>query len=119
MVHVLLVEDDTLIGMLLAEMLSQMGLDVCGIEATEAGAINAALRLKPDLMIVDARLASGSGVAAIAAIESHAKVPHIFMSGARMGVDLNGAPMLLKPFDEVALAAAIRRVMGVAEQACE
>jgi CheY-like chemotaxis protein len=35
--RVLVVEDNAIIGMLLAEMLAEMGHDVCGLETTEAG----------------------------------------------------------------------------------
>ena len=50
------VEDDLMIGMLLAEMLEAMGHDVCAIEATEADAVTAVAQYRPDLMIVDAWL---------------------------------------------------------------
>jgi DNA-binding response OmpR family regulator len=63
--NVLVVEDDALIGMLFADVLAAMGHDVCAIEATEADAVAAAARYKPDLMIVDARLRDGSGVSAV------------------------------------------------------
>jgi DNA-binding response OmpR family regulator len=36
---VLIVEDDAMIGMLLAEMLGEMGYDVCAIAATEEDAV--------------------------------------------------------------------------------
>ena len=45
--RVLVVEDDALIGALLAEMLAGMGHDVCGIEATEAAAVSAEARCRP------------------------------------------------------------------------
>src|SRR5690348_17858924 len=60
--RVLVVEDEMLIGMLLADTLEAMGYDVCAVEATEIGAVAAAARWNPDLMIVDARLRNGSGV---------------------------------------------------------
>jgi len=41
--RVLVVEDNAIIGMLLAEVLAGMGHDVCAIEATEADAVTAAL----------------------------------------------------------------------------
>ena len=62
--RVLVVEDEMLIGMLLADMLEARGYDVCAVEATETGAVTAAARYNPGLMIVDARLRDGSGVAA-------------------------------------------------------
>ena len=50
----MIVEDEPLIALLLADMLTAMGHEVCASERTEAGAIAAALRLPPELMVVDA-----------------------------------------------------------------
>jgi DNA-binding response OmpR family regulator len=109
MPRVLIVDDDTLIGMLLATMLQDMGFETCDVETTQTGAVAAALRLRPDLMLVDAKLGPGSGIAAMAEIRLQMAVPHIFMSGER----LHGAPALLKPFTEQQLACAIRSVLAV------
>jgi DNA-binding response OmpR family regulator len=113
MPQILIVEDDTLIGTLLATMLEGMDLHVCAIETTQGGAVEAALRLRPDLMLVDARLGSGSGIAAMEEIERHGRVPHIFMSGEKIGAARNGAPMLMKPFNQEQLSGAIRRALQV------
>ena len=51
--QILVVEDDALIAMLLEETLAELGHYVCGVEASQSGAVNAALRCRPDLMIVD------------------------------------------------------------------
>ena len=45
--RVLVIEDDALIAMLLAELLAGMGHDVCATAATEAEAVIAAARSKP------------------------------------------------------------------------
>ncbi len=66
--RILVVEDDAMIGMALTEMLEEMGHDVCSIEATEAEAISAADRCRPDLMIVDVLLGAGNGVSAVTEI---------------------------------------------------
>jgi DNA-binding response OmpR family regulator len=113
MPEILVVEDDRLIGLLLAEMLEEMDLRVCAIETTQRGAVEAALRLRPDLMLVDARLGRGSGVEAVEEIERHGKVPHIFMSGERLLAGTHGAPMLVKPFTRQQLYGAIERVLQV------
>ncbi len=39
--RILVVEDDAVVGMMLAEMLEEMGHDICSIEATEADAVAA------------------------------------------------------------------------------
>ncbi len=113
MPQVLIVEDDALIGMLLATMLQDMGFDVCAIETTQVGAVAAEMRLRPDLMLVDAKLGSGSGLAAIAEIQLRRDVPHILMSGERLAKERHGTLMLLKPFTEQQLAGAIRSVLAV------
>jgi len=74
-------EWEIMIGMLLAQMLETMGHDVCAIEATEADAVTAVVRCRPDLMIVDARLGDGSGVSAVEEILRTGFVPHVFISG--------------------------------------
>jgi len=112
--RVLVAEDNAIIGMLLAEMLEEMGHDVCGVEATEAEAVAAAARCKPDLMIVDARLGDGSGVAAIRTILLTGPMPHLFISGAIVEADTPDAVILQKPFHEYQLERAIERVLDAA-----
>jgi DNA-binding response OmpR family regulator len=110
---VLVIEDDAAIGLLLAEILEDMGHTVCAIEATETGAFRAALRCQPDLMIVDIRLRQGSGILAVKEIRSFRSVPHVFVSGDRFsvrGVE-PGAVIIQKPFREADLARAIERAL--------
>jgi len=112
--HVLVVEDDVMIGALLAEMLVEMGHDVYAIETTEAAAVAAASRFRPQLMIVDVGLGAGSGVSAVAEILRAGPIPHVFMSGdvSRVRALRPGAVTLQKPFREPDLARAIRRALA-------
>jgi len=112
--RVLVIEDDALIGMLLAEMLEGMGHDVCAIEPTEAGAVRAAIRCRPDMMIVDARLGDGSGVSAVEKILRAGPAPHVFVTGDPKGVLAlrPDAVVIQKPFRELDLARAIQRALG-------
>ena len=115
--RVLVVEDNAIIGMLLAEVLAGMGHDVCAIEATEADAVTAAARCRPDLMIVDVQMGDGSGVFAIEKILRTGFVPHVFVSGDdTLGVRAlrPGAVVIQKPFRESDLARAILRALGAA-----
>ena len=114
--RVLLVEDEAVIAMLLAEVLGGMGYEVCAIEATEADAVAAAERCRPDLMIVDARLGDGSGVAAVETILRAGPVPHVFVSGDPSTVQAlrPDAVVMQKPFREADLARAIQRALGAA-----
>jgi CheY-like chemotaxis protein len=114
--RVLVVEDDAMIGVLLGEMLEGMGYDVCGIEATEADAVTAAARCRPDLMIVDVQLGDGSGVIAIDTIHRTGPVPHVFVSGnmARLRALRPGSIAIQKPYRESELAMVIQRALGSA-----
>ncbi len=114
--RVLIVEDDALIGMLLAEILKEMGHEVCAIESTEADAVNAAVECRPDLMILDVRLANGNGISAVEAILHGGFVPHLFISGDRSEVLTRrpGAIVIQKPFDEAELVWAIQSALAAA-----
>jgi len=114
--RILVVEDDAMIAMLLADMVAAIGHDVCAIEATEAGAVAAAVRCKPDLMIVDARLGNESGVSAVEQILHNGFVPHVFVSGdiATVRALKLGAVTIPKPFNESDLLRAIQLALGAA-----
>jgi two-component system, response regulator PdtaR len=111
--RILVMEDNAIIGMLLAEVLEEMGHDVYAIEATEDAAVTAAFRCRPDLMIVDAQLGDGSGISAVEEIVRTGFVPHVFVSGDILGVMAlrPGAVVIEKPFSESDLALAIRHAL--------
>jgi ActR/RegA family two-component response regulator len=61
---VLIVEDDVMIADCLEEFLLEAGYDICGITGSVAEAIRLGEQYKPDLAVIDLRLAgSGLGVA--------------------------------------------------------
>jgi two-component system, response regulator PdtaR len=113
--RVLVVEDDAMIGMLLAEMLGEMGYDVCAIAATEDDAVADATRCNPGLMIVDQQLLEGSGLSAVDRILRTRPVPCVFISGAPMHPKRPGTTVLQKPFLEEDLVRAIQYVVGSAD----
>ena len=112
--RILIVEDNVIIAMLLEATLVDMGHGVCAIEGTESGAVTAAARHQPDLLIVDARLSEGSGISAVDRILRDGFVPHIFVSGADLKQEkLNPrAVRLSKPYDERDLFAAIEQALA-------
>ncbi|EWY42687.1 regulator [Skermanella stibiiresistens SB22] len=114
--QVLLVEDEAVIAMLLAEVLYGMGHHVCATATTEAAAVAAAARHKPDLMIVDEKLTIGSGSSAVAEIMRHIQVPYVFVSGALLRNEtLNPMAVILqKPFTVNELVGAIKRAVATA-----
>jgi two-component system, response regulator PdtaR len=112
--RIMIVEDEAMVATLLAEVLEGMGHQVCAIEATEAEAVTTAVGCRPDLMIVDALLGLGSGVAAVEQILRTWLVPHVFISGDLFRVRKlrPSTVMLQKPFRESDLASALQRALG-------
>lgn len=100
-----------MIGMLLSEMLTGLGHRVCAVERTELGAVAAAARFQPDLMIVDVHLKVGSGISAVETILVDRFIPHVFVTGDRFGTQRRtpGDIVIEKPFRESDLLQAIKR----------
>ncbi len=111
---VLIVEDDAMIGLLLSEILAELGHTVCGIAATEEAAVAGAARFQPGLMLVDLNLLEGSGFSAMLRILKGGPRPCVFMSGAPDQVGWPDAIVLKKPFAQQDLVQAIRRVVELA-----
>jgi CheY-like chemotaxis protein len=113
--RVLVIEDDALIAMMLGEMLSELGHRVCATAATPTDAIAAARREGPDLLLSDVKLRNGSGIDAVEEILRSSPVPHMFMTGDKVGLKLRlpDAVVVGKPFSAAALAKAIEKALEV------
>ncbi len=112
--RVLVVEDDLMIGPLLAEVLEDLGHIVVAVVVAPEAAVTAARACRPDLMIVDIKLGEHSGVAAVKEILRDAFVPHVFVTGdllrnLELGPD---AVLIQKPYRRHDIVAAIARVIG-------
>jgi two-component system, response regulator PdtaR len=121
--RILVVEDDLMIGGLLAETLEDLGHTVCAVETKVANAVAAAARYHPDLMIVDVGLGEASGIAMVRKILKGGFVPHVFVTGDVLR-DLSLGPdavLIQKPFREPDIVQAIQRALsgGAASRACE
>jgi DNA-binding NtrC family response regulator len=115
--NILIIEDEAMIAMLLAEVFRGMGHDICSIVSTEEDAVAAALRHKPDLMIVDEWLRRGSGLSAVAEISRSVHIPHVFITGDPLiGRSLPpGVVVIQKPFAITGLMKAIQRALQLTE----
>ncbi len=114
--RVLIIEDEALIALLFAEVLSELGHESCASERTEAGAIAAAARYQPELIISDLRLQDGNGLGAMTSILSAGFIPHIIVSGdiPEKSRFSPAAVLVQKPFNETQLVEAIERAMDPA-----
>jgi len=116
----LVVEDDAIIGRLLAETLESLGHTVCVVETNVAKAAAAASHWRPDLMIVDVGLGEASGIAAVKEILRSEFVPHVFVTGDTVrGMPLGPETVLIqKPFRVSDLERAIQAALATAP-ACD
>ena len=112
----LIVEDDAMIGGLLAETLEGLGHGVSAVESNVENAVATASRCRPDLMIVDVGLGEASGIAAVKEILSSSFVPYVFVTGSALsGLSLGPDTVLIrKPFRVSDLDQAIQRALSAA-----
>ena len=110
----LVVEDDAMIGGLLAETLEGLGHTVCAVETNVANAVAATSRCRPDLMIIDIGLGEASGIAAVKEILRSRFVPHVFVTSDALGSSALGPDTVLirKPFRVPDLDQAIQRALA-------
>ena len=110
----LIVEDDAALAAMLGIMLGDMGIDVCGSEATETGAVRAAAEFSPDLVIADVNLRLGTGIGAMRSINAARRTPHVFVSGdlSQIQSAYPRSIMLQKPYVYGQMADAIERAMA-------
>ncbi len=115
---ILIVEDEAIIGLLLSEVMSDMGYEVCAVVASEDEAVAAAALHQPDLLIVDAGLAAGNGLSAVDRILAARFVPHVYTTGNALKVRQlrPDAVILEKPFHEGELAEGIELALSRSQE---
>jgi two-component system, response regulator PdtaR len=117
--RVLVVEDEALIAMELESILEQQGHEVVDAVATEADAIAAARLTRPDLVLMDVRLArGGDGVATAIRLRQELGIRSIFITAQSDQVTraraaaAEPAGFLGKPLSPDLLARLIRKAFG-------
>lgn len=121
--QVLIVEDDTMIGLGLKSQLEQLGHRVVAQAATAAEAIQNFRDAQPDLLLVDVRLDGDDGIALLLQLLKERRVPAIIISafGDRELIERASAAgvfgYLIKPVSAESLDAQIHvAVLRFAEQ---
>jgi CheY-like chemotaxis protein len=80
--RVLIVEDDVLVSMFLADLVEEAGFDIVGIARSAAEAVALAQEHRPDIALMDANLKGGStGVSAAETLARDQDIAIIFISG--------------------------------------
>lgn len=113
---VLIVEDEALVALTIEDALLQAGYRVCGIADSVGDAIELAGLHRPDLAVVDVRLArSGDGIALAHALAAMGPIGILFATGNAAEVRQRaraGQGCLSKPFEDEWLLAALEAVQG-------
>jgi CheY-like chemotaxis protein len=111
MAHVLIIEDEILIALDLAEQLEDYGAFSFAFASSEERALAAAKERRPDVITCDVTLAQGFGPRAIRAIhEEEGPIPTIFVTGTPDDTLMAYQPcvILQKPVDQTSLVEAFR-----------
>ena len=117
--RVLIVEDEVLVAWHLESLAREQHLDVCGLVPDGDGAIEQAVDLDVDLILMDIRLAGRmDGIEAARRIRDQRNTPIIFITAhgdpatrAKIEQVVPGAPVLAKPITAERLKEAIASVM--------
>ena len=109
--RILIVEDDAMVSMVLAEIFVGLHHEICGIATTESDAVSAAARCKPDMMINRRHVAGRKRRGCPGDDLRSGPIPQILMNGAGPQSD---AVMLRKPFREADLVRAMERALATA-----
>jgi CheY-like chemotaxis protein len=115
-VRVLVIEDEAVIALDVADIVRNAGHQVVGIAATEKAAVELAKQHSPHLVLADIQLrGSDSGIAAVNQIMRSMSVPVIFVTGyperLLTGKQVEPAFVISKPFDPDLLRAAIAQAL--------
>ena len=116
--RILIVEDDYFVGALLEQHLRDAGFQVIGIAMTADEAVRFAERERPDLAVMDVRLAGGrDGIDAAIELRSRYNIPSLFATAhgdaatQTRAEKARPAGWLTKPYSAQLAVATIRKIL--------
>lgn len=117
--RVLLVEDEVIVARDIELQLEELGFAPVGHTRRGEEAVGLAETLRPDLVLMDVRLAGAmDGIAAAEVIRARLSVPVVFLTANHEGDLSSSTPgegtslTIAKPFDEHTLRVALLRALG-------
>ncbi|MBX6424378.1 MAG: response regulator [Variibacter sp.] len=112
--RILVVEDEILIGMLLEDMLGDLGYEVAATASRVEDALALARDLEVDAAILDVNL-NGEDVYPVADVLAGRSIPFVFATGygeCALPDAYQQRPTLQKPFEEATLARQLAQLIG-------
>lgn len=117
MLKVLIAEDNLILGDMLEDFLASQGYEVCGIARTVKEAVALADLHKPDLAVLDFRLADGEfGSEIRPLLEDQTSMGILYVSGDPLGRILtraDGEAYIQKPYGLADLTQALRTIRQI------
>jgi CheY-like chemotaxis protein len=116
---VLVIEDEPIVAMSIAHVMTRMGHEICGIAHNRQEALARMRESRPDLILADVRLGNGdNGITTVREITDRRAIPVIFITGYahELLAEERLRPTLVigKPFVPRTLEIAVRRALGSA-----
>jgi response regulator NasT len=111
-------EDQALIRLDLERLLDEAGFDVCGSARDGQEAVELALELRPDIVVLDVKMPRLDGVEAARTILAERFVPIVMLTAYGYGelisraVDVGVVGFVVKPFKESTLIEALHQALG-------
>jgi AmiR/NasT family two-component response regulator len=116
--RVLIAEDEALIRMDIVEMLAEEGYDVVGEAADGERAVELAIELRPDLVVMDVKMPKLDGIAAAERIAEQRIAPVVILTAfsqrdlVERARSAGAMAYLVKPFSRQELVPAIEMAVG-------
>lgn len=114
MAKVIIAEDDLLIADLLEDVLARAGFEVCGMAATVTEAIDLCNQCRPDLAVIDMRLADGGrGTEVVAGLGARHNLGVLYATGNAGHTGLtasDGDAYITKPYQAADIVRALHLV---------
>jgi len=112
--HALIIEDESVIAMVIEDILRDCGFDSIDIAPSPEAAFEAVARKCPTLITSDVQLKPGCGIETVLQIRDLDSIPVIFITGNAGEVSdrVPDVPVLSKPFTEKQLAEAVAFVLS-------
>lgn len=121
--RVLIVEDEMIFALDLAQRLESAGYEICELTSKGDKAISNCERQRPDIVLIDINLRGGSsGIQTAREIRTRFSIPVVFMTGyadekTRTEAEIAGpAGFLIKPFEIPELLHTIESAVGKSGQ---
>lgn len=120
--RILLADDESIIRLDLKEMLEELGHEVVGEASDGATAVDLAVKLEPDLIVMDIKMPQMDGLEALGRISDHRRIPTVMLTAysqpelVEQAVSKGVFAYLVKPIKEADLLPTLEVALARADE---